>query len=1106
MLAKRFTALTRKSHQDSGARESSLEHDERTPAKAFVSTDGVSYPYCGPSIDEEERSGIPAVAATSRGGAVSRLLTPPTTPCAESMESRHCFGSHHSRSESSVLYHSGYSSSSRSSVERAGTASPTLVSAYGRSYRHNPYIVSPSTTRSPRMPESPASMPITEHERAKDLSIGGGCGTGEQGRRCIIRSGHTRSLSPSTSRCGRALARPIAGVAYHDFALQQPQQLATTFPLRHSAGSFSCDGSFLGRSAPSSVDQSCRSSPATATAPLTMRLASAPSFRGPNHGAQHYHSPRPPSSTLYSAGGNTPESLNLYQSLGSVHATASTNSNNPYIGVRMAPERPLLHPQSVTHGLTFETGPRAAVLEINTRSLSFQDAQTLESSPSQEPNPHEKKPREAQQTWVTSTLPMQMVPVYAHGSRHSSPQASPVASALGEGSRRPSGAARTASEGCTTMAKLPPALTPTALNQHAHIYLEPRSPVLQQQQQQQRVTPQQRALHISPSHSSAISAAGSTTISVGGICLGDAGRTHSVACDATRQLSPLPAIASAGTPVLSAEMELPHGGYSNSSPMGTIANADLQRQKATIYATSPCRPCTAVSPARPQCAAHSPLSTSPHSQDACAHALHSTQTGLPGATESEHTTASTGTAAAPLHSHQRSSSDAGTCSADSDKAKGDIEVRRPSHESDGGALSANCMPAHTPAEIDASQGQLSPSVLLMPAAATSDKGDAMQMSNASHSLSGAVAYQAQDEHDVVNTDGDGQGGNDDEGGSISAPGAGQGKKKKRVRRSRKGKILEDLPPVTFMKYLPPPPPPPLALPSPLDPAGAPSNVALSSSAFDRYYAVLLRWYTRLLADEADFVDIAAARSFDAATAAATMSAEARQARDSSYASVGKPPSAYSLECVHSGPISSPMGSVSSLLSKSLPVYVGSSGDRSGRNAEVHVRCPRIEQYVESCDIPAELRLCPTAKTADTQATGAATVTLPHSVKDAPSIVRWARDLETWWFCYIFPLAAHTRYQPPAAWPQLQQASMPPGGLAVPHAGSGGVVQEYPYGWSTTTQPPMSSIRCAYAAQGSPTIRGGHPMISSGLPSPAVAHMPMQSQLPPTYGKGPHSRH
>ncbi|CAG9571284.1 conserved hypothetical protein [Leishmania major strain Friedlin] len=872
-----------------------------------------------------------------------------------------------------------------------------------------------------------------------------------------------------------------------------------------------------------------------------MLLVSASSFRGTQHGAHRHHSAHHQSSALYGAGTTTPDTSNLYQSLGSINLTVSANSNNPYVGVRMTPEATLLQPQSVAHGRSAEAGPRTAVLEIN-RHLSFYDAQPLDSSLSRESTKHETRFREAQQPWMASTLPMQVVPVYAHGSRHSNQQSSPVAAALGEANRNPSGATRAASEGYASMTNRPPGLMPTVINQVERTYLEPRSPVLTQQQQQephslpsyngtphegwvrdysphsavqqQRAPPQQRSLHTSPSYAAAMPAAGSTTISIRGTSANDASRTRSAACDTTRQFSPLPTIGFAVSPVPLVEMEPALDDYSSSSLTKSIADDDLQRQQATILAPSPHRLNTAVSPARPRCATQSPLATPPFYGDACACALDSTQTGLPSDTVPQSAPVSCGTAAAPLYSRQHISNDAGACLAGAEKVQGNSDVHLPPQHSYGGASPAKGVPTQTLAEAGASQGRPLPWVQLMPAAATNDKSGAVQPPKECHPLSDAPAYRAQGENDVDDTDEDGKGGGDDEDGSLTAPDAAQ-RTKKRVRRNRKPKALEDLPPVTSMRYLPPPPPPPPALPTQPGPTGAAANDVSSSSAFDRYYAVLLRWYTRLLADEADFVEIATATSFDAGTAVAAMSAVARQARDGSYAEDDKLSSAGPLQHLDSGPISLPMSSISpSLMSKPSPAYFGSSGGGNGSNAEVHVRCPRIEQYMDACDIPAELRLFPTPNTTGTQATGAAPAALPQSVKDVPSAVRWARDLEMWWFCYVFPHAAHTRHQSPAARPQMQPASMSPRGLTIPHTGSGGVLQNYPYGWSTTMPQPMmmmNSIPEVYGAHDSAAMGSGHPTIANRVCSPVGEHMPMQHQMPPPpppmpsgYSKGLHS--
>ncbi|CBZ24956.1 conserved hypothetical protein [Leishmania mexicana MHOM/GT/2001/U1103] len=798
-----------------------------------------------------------------------------------------------------------------------------------------------------------------------------------------------------------------------------------------------------------------------------MLLASGSSFRGTQYGAHHHHSVHHQSGAFYGAGTATLEMSNLYQSPGSINVTVSANSNNPYIGVRMTPETTLLQPQSAAHGRSAEAGPRT------------------------EPNQHDTRFREAQQPWMTSALPVQVVPVYVHGSRHSNPQSSPVAAALGEGNRNSSGAARAASEGYAIMTNRPPGLIPTAINQLDRAYLEPRSPVPPQQQQQ-------RVPHIYLSHAAAMPAAGSTTISIGSTSVGDASGTRSVACDATRQFSSFPAVAVSVSPVPLEEMEPAPDGCSSSSLTASIAaDDDLPRRQLAIPARSPHRPYKAVSPARPRCAIQSPFSTPPRYRGACAYALGSSQTGLPSDTEPQSTPASSDTAAAPLYPRQHSRNDAGARSADGDKVQGYSDRRLPSQQSYGGASSAKGVPAHALAEVGAAQGRPLPSVQLMPAASTDGKSGAVQAPKESRPRSGAAAYQAQGENDVEDSDEDGKGGDEEEG-SLAAPDAAQ-RKKKRVRRNRKPKALEDLPPVTSMKYLPPPPPPPPALPRQPDHAGAAANDASSSSAFDRYYAVLLRWYARLLADEADVVDIATASSFDAATAVAAMSTEARQARDGGYAVDDKLPSACPLQYLHSGSISSPMGSISlSLMLKPSLAYFGSSGSGSGRNAEVHVRCPRIEQYMDACDIPAELRLFPTPNTAETQATGAAPAALPHSVKDVPSAVRWARDLQTWWFCYLFPHAAHTRHQPPAAWPQMPPASMSPGRLTIPHTGSGGVPQDYPYRWSTTVPQPMmmNSIPGVCNVHDSAAMGSGHPMTANRVRSSVVAHMPMQHQMPP----------
>ncbi|KAG5505145.1 hypothetical protein JIQ42_04332 [Leishmania sp. Namibia] len=1122
MPAKRLAALKLKGDQGND----STQRGGPTTTAAVV-TNGAQRSYRFPVTNEEE--GHPDIhahaTAFSRGVAISRLLTPPISRAA-SIGSRDCCDAKSSRSDNSSLFHSCYSSGARSSAERAGTASPTLTSTHCRSYRHNPYVTSPGAAGPPLMPESPASASCAEHESARDLSIGGGHVAGEQGRRCIIRSRQARSSSRSTSGCSRTLAGPIAGVGYHASSLLQPQQLAAAFPPQHSVESLSREGSFLGRSDPSSVGQSCRSSPAAAAAPLAMLLASASSFRGAQHGAHHHHPPTLyPSSAIYGAGGATPETSALHQSLSSVNVTVSTSSNNPYIGVRITPETALLQPQMVAHTRGFETGPRTAALETIAHSMSFYEAQPQEPLLPRESNQHETWAREAQQHWMTAVLPTQVMPARAHGF--------PATAAVGESDRAYSGAARAASADDASMSKCLPASMPTALNPVEGSGIEPDTLVHRQEPQQQKglfslplysgtphegwmrgcspcsatqqqgTAPKQLADHISLFHGVAMPAARSTAISFGGTSAGDASRSHSVARDAARQFLPLSTIAATVSPV-PVEMALATSGANSSCVTAFIADDGMQHRQTASRARSPDSPYTAAGRALPRHAAHPPLSTPPHYRDMCANALNSKHTNLLSDTAPRPTPNSASAAEWPFYRLQHISSSAvGVCSVEGDKAH---------NYSDGGASLARRVTEDTPAMASTSQSRVWPSVPLVSAAATGDTCGPAPMDNERHWLGGAVAARVRGENDAENTDEEGKGGNDDEGSVTGADAAQKGKKKKRAHRNRKAKMLEDLPPVTSMKYLPPPPPPPPMSPMQLNPTGAPVNDASSTPAFNKYYAVLLRWYTRLLSDEADFVDIVNARSFDAATAAAALSAEARQARDGSHAAAGKPPSPCPRQSPQFGlinPLVDP--APPSLVPKTVPAYFGGTGNSSGSSAEVHVRCPRIEHYMAPCDIPAELRLFRAPTTAgknpegiksetmaETQVAGADTMVMPHSVKDVPSAVRWARALETWWFCYVFPHVAHTRHLPRTTQPLAQSASTSPASLTVSHTGSGGAGYDYPYGWPTAMPQPIivTPIQGVYGGHSSLAMSGGHPVMGNGMCSSVYGPMPMHHQMPP----------
>ncbi|KAG5483201.1 hypothetical protein CUR178_04779 [Leishmania enriettii] len=1125
MPAKRLAALKLKGDQGSDAGNDSTQRGGPTTTAAVV-TKGAQRSYRFPVTNEEEgHPGIHAHAtAFSRGVAISSLLTPPTLRAA-SIGSRDCCDAKSSRSDNSSLFHSCYSSGARSSAERAGTASPTLTSTHCRSYRHNPYVASPGAAGSPLMPESPASAFCAEHESARGLSIGGGHVAGEQGCRCIVRSRQARSSSRSTSGCSRTLAGPITGVGYHASSLLQPQQLAAAFPPHHSVESLSREGSFLGRSDPSSVGQSCRSSPAAAAAPLAMLLASASSFRGAQHGAHHHHPPTLcPSSAIYGAGGATPETSALYQSLSSANVTVSTSSNNPYIGVRMTPETALLQPQMVAHPRGFETGPRAAALEAIAHSLSLYEAQPQEPLPPWEPNQHEIGTREGQQHWMRAKLPTQVMPTHAHGF--------PATAAVGESDRAYSCAARAASADEASMSKCLPASMLTALNPVEGSGIEPDTLVHRQEPQEQKelfslpsysstphegwmcccspcsatqqqgMAPKQLVDHISLFHGVTMPAARSTAISFGGTSASDASRSHNDARDAARQFLPLSTIAETVSPVPVLEMELATSGANSSCATALIVDDEMQHRQTASRARSPDSPYTEASRALPRHAAHPSLSTPLHYRDTCADALNSKHTNLLSDKAPRPRPNSASAAEWPHYrlQHIRSSA-AGACSVEGDKAHS---------YSDGGASPARLVTEDTPAMAGTSQSRVWPSVPLVSAAATGDTCGPAPTDNERHWLGGAVAARVRGENDAENTDGEGKGGNDDEGSVTGADAAQKGKKKKRAHRNRKAKMLEDLPAVTSMKYLPPPPPP--VSPMQLNPTGAPVNDASSTLAFNKYYAILLRWYTRLLADEADFVDIVSARSFDAATAAAALSAEARQARDGSHAAAGKPPSPCPRQSPRFGLISPLVDPAPpSLMPKTVPAYFGGTGDSSGSSAEVHVRCPRIEHYMAPCDIPAELRLFRAPNTAgknlegikseaivETQVAGADTMAMPHSVKDVPSAVRWARALETWWFCYVFPHVAHTRHLPRTTQPLAQPVSISPVSLTFSHTGSGGAGYDYPYGWPTAMPQSiiMTPIQGVYGGHSNVAMSGGHPVMGNGMCSSVYGTTPMHHQMPP----------
>lgn len=418
---------------------------------------------------------------------------------------------------------------------------------------------------------------------------------------------------------------------------------------------------------------------------------------------------------------------------------------------------------------------------------------------------------------------------------------------------------------------------------------------------------------------------------------------------------------------------------------------------------------------------------------------------------------------------------------------------------------------------------------------------------AAAAVSGVLVLKGDDE-DAENEDQEEDGDDDEGNGAALQRGAGGKRKKKRSRRTRKVKVLEDLPPVTSMRYLPPPPPPPPT--SAEEPQPGPTSPDLL-----RYVAVLGRWYARLITDEADFVDVARAGVFDAAAAAPSLSAAAQQTRggrSTPYVWTAMPHVAWTpLSSPHSGPISPPSGLMS-------PPYTASSGSNLGGvavAAEVHVRCPRVEQYVAPDNVPAALQVPASGRAAEQET--------PTAVKDVSGVLRWARDLETWWFCYVFPYVAHPRHQPPptaqmmASSPtqqhpfqfqphqqqqqqhpvpqpymqhaspymhqhphqqqrqqiygqQQQQPYMQPVAVGTPanfssfYTSSGSAGYEYPYGWSSATAPvpqpmmmgPMPSVYSPTSQQQPVMPMGGsYTAMGSAMQSPVYGHVQMQQTMP-----------
>ncbi|KPA77288.1 hypothetical protein ABB37_07179 [Leptomonas pyrrhocoris] len=272
------------------------------------------------------------------------------------------------------------------------------------------------------------------------------------------------------------------------------------------------------------------------------------------------------------------------------------------------------------------------------------------------------------------------------------------------------------------------------------------------------------------------------------------------------------------------------------------------------------------------------------------------------------------------------------------------------------------------------------------------------------------------------------------------------KKKKRARRNRKQKFLQELPPATEMKFLPPPPPP---LPAPHDGAetAAPGSKETAVD-FDKYYGVLVRWYERILADEADFVGSNSA-SLPLSVAAAQASGNGVASLEASHTTLqnsgtltprtsqtmtGSMPDAIPGTTVFAMTNFNGSGAAATTTTPTTNNPHASSAAARLRHTtgggEVPVLCPRIEQYMPLSDIPLGLRtgvpngsgtsvrrysLQSTGSSVESPATvhggetAAAAAPVLH-VQHVDRAVQWAAALNSWWLAYVHPHSFSSRRQ------------------------------------------------------------------------------------------------
>ncbi|KPI84988.1 hypothetical protein ABL78_5954 [Leptomonas seymouri] len=333
-------------------------------------------------------------------------------------------------------------------------------------------------------------------------------------------------------------------------------------------------------------------------------------------------------------------------------------------------------------------------------------------------------------------------------------------------------------------------------------------------------------------------------------------------------------------------------------------------------------------------------------------------------------------------------------------------------------------------------------------------------------VKGAMADAASDEDVDDDDDDDGEegGARMTSSGATTADGKKvRNRKKKRARRSRKLKFLEDIPPVTEMKFLPPPPPP---LPAPYD-------YMSTALDFDKFYALLLRWYERILADEDDFVGLSyavlppnlVAAQANANGAGSLEASQSTLHNSGMLQNSGNFTSCNPATIAVPTPEATPTSTLFALTSfanagptaATPPTNSANAGTaararRTPGGGEVPVRCPRIEQYMPLCDIPPALRSgmqdgpAPSARRYSLLSTGsnfdnapapasgaadeyskpadggrvdeggdapdraAATTTSVLHVQNVDKAVQWAKDLNSWWLCYVHPHSFTSRRQ------------------------------------------------------------------------------------------------